>query len=106
MATEENVDLTEAHPPHQASIDAFNSVLDSVKHELTKLRHDHDSEHHCTTALIPADLFKSTNQSTSVLSKTSPTMISPPSMLPTLNRCELVPQLTAFTSLAKSRSPP
>jgi hypothetical protein len=43
MATEESVQLNEAHAPQQASIDAFNSVLDSVKHELVKLRRDHDS---------------------------------------------------------------
>ncbi|KAF2706488.1 hypothetical protein K504DRAFT_386298 [Pleomassaria siparia CBS 279.74] len=42
MATEEQVELTEAHAPLQNSIDAFNSVLESVKHELVKLRHDHD----------------------------------------------------------------
>ncbi|KAH7083167.1 hypothetical protein BKA63DRAFT_403431 [Paraphoma chrysanthemicola] len=42
MATEETVQLNEAHAPHQASIDAFNSVLQSVKAELVKLRHTHD----------------------------------------------------------------
>ncbi|KAL5114194.1 hypothetical protein ACEQ8H_007942 [Pleosporales sp. CAS-2024a] len=42
MATKETVQLGEAHAPHQASIDAFNSILESVKHELVKLRHDHD----------------------------------------------------------------
>ncbi|KAF2247982.1 hypothetical protein BU26DRAFT_325209 [Trematosphaeria pertusa] len=42
MATEETVQLSEAHAPHQASIDAFDSVLSSVKHELVKLRHTHD----------------------------------------------------------------
>lgn len=44
MATEETVQLSEAHAPHQASIDAFDSVLSSVKHELVKLRHTHDSK--------------------------------------------------------------
>jgi hypothetical protein len=43
MATEETVQLTEAHGPQQASLDAFSSVLDSVKAELVKLRHNHDS---------------------------------------------------------------
>jgi|TARA_R110002003_G_scaffold70_22_gene6518 hypothetical protein len=43
MATEETVQLNEAHAPQQASIDAFNSVLHSVKAELVKLRHTHDS---------------------------------------------------------------
>ncbi|KAF2036581.1 hypothetical protein EK21DRAFT_95835 [Setomelanomma holmii] len=42
MATEETVQLNEAHGPHQASIDAFESVLHSVKAELVKLRHTHD----------------------------------------------------------------
>jgi hypothetical protein len=43
MATEDQVELTEAHAPLQASIDAFSSVLESVKHELLKIRHEHDS---------------------------------------------------------------
>jgi hypothetical protein len=43
MATEESVQLSEAHAPQQASIDAFSSILDSVKTELVKLRRDHDS---------------------------------------------------------------
>ncbi|KAH3984856.1 hypothetical protein HBH92_153980 [Parastagonospora nodorum] len=42
MATEETVQLNEADAPHQASIDAFSSILDSVKQELVKLRRDHD----------------------------------------------------------------
>ncbi|KAF2830547.1 hypothetical protein CC86DRAFT_367284 [Ophiobolus disseminans] len=42
MATEETVQLNEAHAPQQASIDAFNSILHSVKSELLKLRRDHD----------------------------------------------------------------
>ena len=43
MATEDTVQLGEAHAPQQASIDAFNSILESVKQELLKLRHEHDS---------------------------------------------------------------
>jgi hypothetical protein len=43
MATAETVTLSEAHAPLQGSIDAFNSILPSLKHELTKLRRDHDS---------------------------------------------------------------
>lgn len=43
MATEETVQLSDAHAPHQASIDAFDSVLGTVKDELVKLRRDHDS---------------------------------------------------------------
>ena len=46
MATEETVQLNEAHAPQQASIDAFKSILDSVKGELVKLRHTHDSTAH------------------------------------------------------------
>lgn len=44
MATEDTVQLSEAHMPQQASIDAFNSILESVKEELVKLRRDHDSK--------------------------------------------------------------
>jgi hypothetical protein len=43
MATEETVQLNEAHAPHQASIDAFKSILETVRKELIKLRRDHDS---------------------------------------------------------------
>ncbi|OAK96416.1 hypothetical protein IQ06DRAFT_257259 [Phaeosphaeriaceae sp. SRC1lsM3a] len=42
MATEETVQLNEAHAPQQASVDAFASIIDSVKAELVKLRRDHD----------------------------------------------------------------
>ncbi|EUC43733.1 hypothetical protein COCMIDRAFT_100050 [Bipolaris oryzae ATCC 44560] len=42
MATEDTVHLSSPHAPHQASIDAFSSVLEEVKAELIKLRHDHD----------------------------------------------------------------
>ncbi|CAN9315378.1 unnamed protein product [Alternaria alternata] len=42
MATEETVDLSPAHAPQPASVDAFKSVLDTVKQELIKLRRDHD----------------------------------------------------------------
>jgi len=42
MATEETVKLSEEHAPLQASIDAFESVLESVKHELVKIRREHD----------------------------------------------------------------
>ncbi|KAF1964255.1 hypothetical protein BU23DRAFT_493291 [Bimuria novae-zelandiae CBS 107.79] len=42
MATEETVQLGELHAPQQASIDAFDSVLSSLKEELVKLRRDHD----------------------------------------------------------------
>lgn len=44
MATEETVQLNEAHAPQEASVDAFNSILSSVKEELIKLRRDHDSK--------------------------------------------------------------
>jgi hypothetical protein len=46
MATEETVQLNKAHAPHQASLDAFGSILESVKEELIKLRRDHDSITH------------------------------------------------------------
>ncbi|RMZ74577.1 hypothetical protein GMOD_00003633 [Pyrenophora seminiperda CCB06] len=42
MATAETVELGPSHAPHQGSIDAFASILDSVKEELVKLRRDHD----------------------------------------------------------------
>ncbi|KAB2110945.1 hypothetical protein AG0111_0g1708 [Alternaria gaisen] len=42
MATEETVDLSPAHAPQPASVDAFKSVMDTVKQELVKLRRDHD----------------------------------------------------------------
>ncbi|KAF2642497.1 hypothetical protein P280DRAFT_467842 [Massarina eburnea CBS 473.64] len=42
MATEETVQLGEAHAPKEASIEAFESILSSLKHELVKLRHQHD----------------------------------------------------------------
>lgn len=43
MATEETVQLSEEHAPHQASVDAIDSVLETLKDELVKLRRDHDS---------------------------------------------------------------
>ncbi|KAJ4336033.1 hypothetical protein N0V95_008730 [Ascochyta clinopodiicola] len=42
MATEETVQLGDAHAPQQASIDALDSVLSTIKEELAKLRRDHD----------------------------------------------------------------
>ncbi|KAF2130401.1 hypothetical protein P153DRAFT_365996 [Dothidotthia symphoricarpi CBS 119687] len=42
MATEETVQLNEPHAPHQPSIDAIDSILESIKAELIKLRRDHD----------------------------------------------------------------
>ena len=44
MATEETVQLGDAHGPHQASVDAVESILESLKEELVKLRRDHDSK--------------------------------------------------------------
>lgn len=43
MATEDTVQLSDAHAPHQASVEAFESVLETVRQELVKLRRDHDS---------------------------------------------------------------
>ncbi|KAF1940595.1 hypothetical protein EJ02DRAFT_435472 [Clathrospora elynae] len=42
MATEETVQLSEAHTPQQASIEAFSLIIELVKKELVKLRRDHD----------------------------------------------------------------
>ncbi|KAI4686011.1 uncharacterized protein J4E88_003848 [Alternaria novae-zelandiae] len=42
MATEDTVDLSASHAPQQASLEAFTSILDTVKSELLKLRRDHD----------------------------------------------------------------
>ncbi|KAF3038384.1 hypothetical protein E8E11_001909 [Didymella keratinophila] len=42
MATEETVQLSEGHAPQQASIDAIDSILETLKDELMKLRRDHD----------------------------------------------------------------
>ncbi|KAL1653743.1 hypothetical protein SLS61_003524 [Didymella pomorum] len=42
MATEETVQLSEEHVPHQASVDAIDSILETLKDELVKLRRDHD----------------------------------------------------------------
>jgi hypothetical protein len=53
MATEDTVHLSEPHSPHQASLDAFTSVLDTVKQELVKLRHDHDSKATPPRHLLP-----------------------------------------------------
>ena len=44
MATEDTVDLSASHVPQQASLEAFTSILDTVKSELLKLRRDHDSK--------------------------------------------------------------
>lgn len=43
MATAETVELSEAHAPKDASVTAFEDILPSLKHELVKLRRDHDS---------------------------------------------------------------
>ncbi|ORY12840.1 hypothetical protein BCR34DRAFT_481975 [Clohesyomyces aquaticus] len=42
MATAETIQLSEPHAPKEASIQAFESILDSLKHELVKVRHEHD----------------------------------------------------------------
>ncbi|KAF2678261.1 hypothetical protein K458DRAFT_423209 [Lentithecium fluviatile CBS 122367] len=70
MATEETVQLNEAHAPHQASIDALDSVLSTLKHELIKLRHNHDKHEpeyfRAVASLSDADLtsFTSSDLST------------------------------------------
>jgi len=64
MATEDQVELTEAHAPLQASIDAFGSVLDFLKHELLKIRHEHDSKIVPPIPLSLADPSQNTSPST------------------------------------------
>lgn len=44
MATADTATLSEPHPPKEASVHAFESILPELKHELVKLRHDHDSK--------------------------------------------------------------
>lgn len=44
MATADTVTLSEPHAPKEASIKAFQSIESELKHELVKLRHDHDSK--------------------------------------------------------------
>ena len=44
MSSFEAVDLSEPHPPKQASIEAFSSIEKELKRELIKLREDHDSK--------------------------------------------------------------
>lgn len=43
MASAESVTLSEPHAPKEASITAFSTILPALKHELIKVRHDHDS---------------------------------------------------------------
>jgi hypothetical protein len=92
MATSETVTLNEAHAPLQASIDAFNTILPSLKDELAKLRRDHDSMSlfpppHPPPAIptIPIHLtrLKNTNPNISLACPLSPTPISHPSRRPT-----------------------
>ncbi|KAF2179260.1 hypothetical protein K469DRAFT_741674 [Zopfia rhizophila CBS 207.26] len=42
MATADTVELSEPHAPKEASVNAFNYILPSLKSELVKLRRDHD----------------------------------------------------------------
>ncbi|KLU89324.1 hypothetical protein MAPG_08297 [Magnaporthiopsis poae ATCC 64411] len=42
MATAETVELGEAHPPKQESLRVFEELQSELKHELIKLRHNHD----------------------------------------------------------------
>ncbi|OCK80557.1 hypothetical protein K432DRAFT_41740 [Lepidopterella palustris CBS 459.81] len=69
MATAETVTLSEPHAPKPASVKAFESILPSLKHELVKLRRNHDkhepeyfklvsklSDHELTSITLPDDL--------------------------------------------------
>ncbi|OCL11115.1 hypothetical protein AOQ84DRAFT_336389 [Glonium stellatum] len=69
MATADTVSLSEPHAPKEASVKAFESVLPSLKHELVKLRRDHNkheteyfrlvsqlSDHELTSITLPDDL--------------------------------------------------
>jgi hypothetical protein len=42
MATAETCPLSPSHPPKPASLRAFTTVLPTIKHELTHLRHTHN----------------------------------------------------------------
>jgi len=42
MATKETADLGAVHPPKAESIKAFKEIEHELKHELVKLRHQHD----------------------------------------------------------------
>lgn len=88
MATEDTVDLSAAHAPQQASLEAFTSILDTVKSELIKLRRDHDSNTTLPYQLPPIPLttpLQSTNPNTSTPSPISPTATSHPSAPTTSN---------------------
>ena len=58
MATEDTVQLNEAHAPKEASIDAFGSILESVKSELVKLRRDHDSRCLLSPYLLTMPIYR------------------------------------------------
>jgi hypothetical protein len=49
LATADPVTLSPPHAPKEASIAAFEQVLPALKHELVKLRHEHNS-----TPLLPS----------------------------------------------------
>jgi len=42
MASAETVTLSEPHAPKEASVTAFTTILPALKHELIKVRHNHD----------------------------------------------------------------
>jgi len=42
MASASTVNLSEPHAPKEASITAFTTILPALKHELVKVRHNHD----------------------------------------------------------------
>lgn len=50
QATAETVELGEPHPPKQESLRIFEELQSELKHELIKLRHNHDSKASSTPA--------------------------------------------------------
>jgi hypothetical protein len=51
-ATADTVDLSPPHAPKEESIIAFDQVLPELKHELVRLRHDHDSKNQVVACCV------------------------------------------------------
>jgi len=78
MATAEEVNLNDSHPPHPNAIDAFEKVVHHIKSAIVKSRHDWDKHeprmwsrahgidhHHLTTFDLSKDLILIRSGSTS-----------------------------------------
>jgi len=78
MATAEEVNLNDSHPPHPNAIDAFEKVVHHIKSAIVKSRHDWDKheprmwsrahgidDHHLTTFDLSKDLILIRSGSTS-----------------------------------------